>query len=356
MAFPLAGVASAISAGAQLGSLLFGGDNSQASIAAAQLQEARNQAQYQRLLNALLLQRSSAGYSDNLGNRVSYSPGDNTWRTVLSPQNVDAFRSYLAAVIDRNSRGLSQANRTNDRAEGRAIRADDAAGRTLNDILSYRDQSPRELASLLGRRAVEANNETTRPIVADTLRQFARTGTNAGPVLADLQRTSYNNLRKGLMDSEIQARTTVPSINAQNRNNLLTTLRGLSIEANPQYQNPNVATYDPTSTFASLVANRANGATAGGGAATYGNVGIGNLLNNAYSNASSNIANPTGARIRAFGSAGQNLFESLFSPQPETTNAGRSTWDRLIDLFSPSPSYNNADLLSYQQRSGQGGP
>lgn len=288
-----------------------GPDNS-AAIAQSQLQQAQNEQQYQQALNALMLRRSTAGYSDNTGNSVTFDPVTNTWKTVQGPGQEAATRSSLSAITDRNTRGVHDSNTVNDALLKRMGGANAAAESTLNRYNNYQDVTPNQIRSSLVNGVINANQQTQRPIIQDTLRTFARQGTAAGSVLAELGRTAFNNLKTGMNDAVTSAYKLAPDINNANRSGILQNWLSLIQGGSPNLSQPNVTPFDGSSTLAQVMASRANGGASAGQAATYGNVGMQNSTNAAYNNLLKTAPNPNqgSADLLAQGNSLANLIKS----------------------------------------------
>jgi hypothetical protein len=95
--------------------------------------------------------------------------------------------------------------------------------------------------------------------VQDTLRQYARTGVNAGPVLADLGRTQADSLRKTLMDAQIAGMTGVDQVNESRRRGLADTATTAAAFANPAFQSSTVAPSANSKALADTLTQRAAG-------------------------------------------------------------------------------------------------
>jgi hypothetical protein len=145
------------------------------------LQNAQNQQQYQAALNALALQRSSAGSADSLGTTQKYDPYTNQWTTTLGPLPQSQAISQNIADIARNTTDVRMAQRANEQATGRSLTAADAADSAMRAIRAYSPMTPGALTGALEQKATMANRQIQDPLVADTLRTYARMGTSAGP-------------------------------------------------------------------------------------------------------------------------------------------------------------------------------
>lgn len=226
-------------------------------IAREQMQQAAGNEQYQRALSALINQRSTAGTADTFGSTTHYDPTTNTWVSALGALPEAAQRASDQAGIMRNTTDMRMAQLANEQAAQRATQAGPAADAAIRNLQSYRPMGSDELAGLMTAQATNASNATFRPLVADTLRSFQRTGTAAGPVLAELGRTQYNALRDSLMKSRMDAITGVDQINQGRRTGLEQGAANAYTLATPQFQYPGVNTATGSNTMANLVAQRA---------------------------------------------------------------------------------------------------
>jgi hypothetical protein len=114
------------------------------------------------------------------------------------------------------------------------------------------------LIGALQQRGTDAANATFRPLVADTLRQFARTGTAAGPVLAQLGRSEAQNLRDSLVDAQIKGMSGVDQMNQGRRSALESSAASTAGLANPSLQFSGVMPNTGSKDMATALASRAN--------------------------------------------------------------------------------------------------
>jgi hypothetical protein len=295
--------------------------------------EAANQ-QNQALVQALINQRGVAGQTDSFGNQLQYDPTTNTWRTTLGPLPLQAQTAAQQAAISRNTTDLRAAQFANQQAALRATQAGPAADAALRNLATYRDMPASALVGLLQQQATNAQQATFRPMIADTLRSFARTGTAAGPVLGQIGRDEAQNLRNSLLDAQIKGMTAVGDINTQRRQGLeqaATTTAGL---ANPQLQFSGLAGSGADNTLAQVVAQRAGSSAmtpaygmAGANTATTG-------LSNSFSNLGKNLSDPNFGISQASaglndlntffgkGGAGVDLVNALIGNSSNSANAG----------------------------------
>jgi hypothetical protein len=243
----------------------------QTAIANAQLGDARNNDNFQRMLSILINQRSIAGSTDQYGSTMRYDPATNQWVSSLGAQPKAVQDAADFAAISRNTTDLRQAQAANAAAAQRATQAAPVADTAIRNLQNFKEMPSSALVGLLDQRAADAANTTFRPLVADTLRQYQRTGSAAGPVLADLGRQQFESLRDSMADAQIKGLTGVDQINQARRGGLeqaATTAYGLST---PQFQYPGITPSSNRDTMAGLVAARAQ---QGGTAPAYGMGGV----------------------------------------------------------------------------------
>lgn len=220
------------------------------------LADAESNEAFQRALAVLINQRSVAGSQDSFGSTLRYDPATNQWVSSLGPLPQAEQTAASQAGISRNTTDLRNAQAANEAAMGRASKAEPLYDTSIRNLQNFRPQSADELTSLLTQQGTTANNAVMRPIIADTLRNFARTQTSGGPVLANLGRTSYENLKDALISGRTQALTTIGGLNNQRQQGLesaATTSAGL---ANPNLQFSGVQGSDQAKNLASLLAAR----------------------------------------------------------------------------------------------------
>lgn len=264
MAFSIIGALAALaSAGAGIASAASsnnGAANEANGIARSQYQNTLNQQQYEKMLNALALQRSVAGATDGQGSSIHYDPATNTWVTTLGPQAAKVQNASTNAAISRNTTDLRTAQGANENAIMRSLLAERAAGPALAAVRNFTPINTDQLAGMLQQRATLANRQAEDPIIADTLRQFTRAGTAAGPVLTQLQRDNADTLRKTVMDDTINALTQGANINNQNRAGLVGTYQALNREAQPNLNFAPLSSNNPSDLLSQEIASRANNA------------------------------------------------------------------------------------------------
>lgn len=302
----IAGGAAVAGAGINAYGLSQSGRGAQQStnVDAAALAQAQNDAVQARINAAYTSKLGQAGYTDNAGNSYSYDPATNTWVSTVSPQDLAvkaaADQATIAAnqaTITRNTTDMDTARRANalamaanqrvtaanertDLANARAQPMIDAAQRRL---AAFQPISGNQLGSLLGTTAANANTTAYTPIIQDTLRQFARTGTAAGPVLADIGRRSSADLRQSLIDAQVQGMTQAAGINNANRQGLqtdLTTAIASGNQSTPQQQSfqglsfPGIATPTQNTSTKDMLTALQNRATGSAYASALGNSSI----------------------------------------------------------------------------------
>ena len=248
----IAGGAAVAGAGINAYGLSQSGRGAQQStnVDAAALQQAQQDAIQARINAAYTSRLGQAGYSDSAGNAYHYDPATNSWVATISPQDqavkaiadqaqnaanqasITRNTTDMATARQANARALEGYNRT-DQTNARAQPLIDAAQRRL---ANFRPISGNELGNMLGETAANANTAAYTPIIQDTLRTFARTGTAAGPVLADIGRRSSADLRQGLIDARLKGMTGATDINNATRQGLqsdLTTALGSGNQSAP---------------------------------------------------------------------------------------------------------------------------
>jgi hypothetical protein len=300
------------------------------------LADARQNQLQQSLVQALINQRSVAGQTDTYGSSLQYDPGTNTWVSKLGPLPEAAGRAVQQAGIARNTTDLRQAQLANEQDALRATRAEPAADAAQRNLANFRPMGSDQLVGLLGQQATLANQNTFRPLVADTLRSFARTGTSAGPVLGQIGRDAATNLRQSLIDAQIKGMTSVDQINQGRRQALEQTAANTATLARPQFQYPGINPSGTDNTLAQVVASRAQ---QGAVAPAYGMAGANTAskaLSDAYGKAGSSIADPNYG-LTQIGSVLKDV----------STAAGKGgALSNLIDALS-SGSSNKGDLSNY---------
>jgi hypothetical protein len=282
----------------------------QADISNAALQEAANNRYQQSLIQALINQRSIAGTQDSAGTTMRYDPATNQWISQLGPLPQQAQTSADQAAISRNTTDLRQAQFANENAAVRAARAQPYADTTRRNLEDYRPMGSDQLIGLLQQQGTIANNNTFAPLVADTLRQFARTGTSAGPVLGQIGKDAATNLRSSLIDAQVKGMSSVDSLNQGRRQGLegaATTAQSL---ATPAFGYSGISPSSYSNTMAQLAGQRASGAATapayGAGAVNAGET----TLQGAYGKAAAAVPDPNTALNAA--ASGLKDFNTAF--------------------------------------------
>ena len=308
-------------------------------IALAQLQDARNNDQYQKALSTLITQRSVAGAQDEYGSGMEYDPATNTWRSRLGAQPKAVQDSADLAAISRNTTDLRQAQAANQQAAQRATDAGPVADTALRNLRDNRDMSSSTLAGLLQQRATDAARATFDPLTADTLRSYQRTGTAAAPVMAALGKQQFESLRDTLADSQIKALTGVDEINANRRKSLESSAVNTGGLATPQFQYPGITPSGNRDALANATAARAQ---QGGIGAVYGMGGV-NAANtqsqSAYENLRKSLATPSNSLQTAGKEIGTALSNKSIGDNISTAYHG---------LFGPGAGSGIAADSSYQ--------
>jgi hypothetical protein len=165
------------------------------------------------------------------------------------------------AAISRNTTDLGQTQLANTEAMRRAATAGPVYDTAIRNLQAFRPKTADELSGLLTQQGLTANNAVMRPIIADTLNTYARTGTAAAPALAKLGRQSYDNLKDAMVSGRIQALQSTDAVNnsrLQGLEGAATTAAGL---ANPSLQFSGVQPSTQSKDLASLLADRAKTAS-----------------------------------------------------------------------------------------------
>jgi hypothetical protein len=334
--------AAAVSALAGLGSAAINSSrsNSQAeqkqAISNYGLSDAQSNAQYQRMLSTLINQRSVAGSTDSAGTTVKYDPATNQWVSELGalPQQVQT--SADQAAVSRNTTDLKQAQAANAQAAIRAARGEGYADSSRRALENFRPTSGSEMSALLGEQATRASNATYTPLINDTLRSFARTGTSAGPVLAELGKSSASNLRDSLIDARLKGISGADSSNQSRRSDLASAAQSGASLATPGFGYSQISPSTYASTMSTLLGQRANTASV---APAYGASGVNSAekdVQGAYGHATSNVADPN---------FGTNQLQRGLTDLSTATGKGGSV-QQLYDAFSKSNTTSNSSAVS----------
>lgn len=232
----------------------------QADMSAAQLAQAQNNEQYQRMIESMIQQRSVAGTQDSFGSTMQYDPNTNTWTSKLGQLPFNAQTAADQAAIERNTTDARQAQLANEVAARRATQAGPVADTALREMQSFRPMGQDQLVGLLERQATNASNASFDPLRSDMLRSFQRSGTAAGPVLAALGKQQADTLRDSLIQAQIQGMTNVGSINQSKQQALAQNAGNAATLANPQFQYAGISPSDKSATMAQAIAARAQNA------------------------------------------------------------------------------------------------
>ena len=258
----------------------------------AALINAQNNQRNQALVQALMNQRSTAGQQDAFGSNIRYDPATNEWISDLGPLPRAAQTAAQQAAVSRNTTDLRAAQFANEQAARRATLAEPNADAARRNLTDFQPMSGDTLTSLLTQRATDAQREVFQPLVADTLRQFARTGTAAGPVLGQIGKDQSKSLRDSLIDAQIKGMGSVDSINQGRKQSLESSAANTSALANPSLQFSGLAGSGADNTLATALMQRA---AAAGNAPYYGMAGMNQatkLTNDAFGTAGANLADP----------------------------------------------------------------
>lgn len=339
------GWGTAIGAGVGLLSSLLGGDggaSQQQGLARDQLQNALNQQEYQKALNAIALNRGAAGSTDAYGSTVRYDPATNSWVSSLGamPQRIQDAEN--ASTLQRNAVDVPQASANNIASSVLASENRRGISGAVNTLNNYTPTNEAALRGALQDASTRANQATQQPLIQDTLRQFARTGSAAGPVLARMGRENATALSQEMDNNVIQAAKGSADIDASRRSALASPIQTLSGAGTPNMSYAPMTGSNPNAQLASLIASRAQGAAApassGAIASAYGTGGA----TQGYNSAIAAAGNQPGTAM--WGSVGRqagSLFDSVTSPR----GGGQSIADQVMSWFGSGSggSGNNAD-------------
>lgn len=311
----LGAIAAGISAATAVGGTVIGSANAQAAnktqrdIAGNAQANAQNSEQYQRRLNAEAMRRGVAGSTNGRGDSLTYDPATNRWVTRLSDTGAQVQNATDQASITRNTRDMATAGRANNDALTDAMRARSLADVAGRDLAAFRPKSSAELEGALQDTSTTANRQAQAPIIADTLRQFARTGTAAAPVLTQMMRDNATGLRQTMGENKIRALENTDKVNDSRRSGLLDNYGKLSALSNPTLNFPNLSSLSPTDALAAEATARANAAAQPASTAAYSNSASTNATTNANKLLlDANKADNTGAMIVAGGKQVEDFF------------------------------------------------
>lgn len=322
-----AAVIGAIGTAAGAAKSIFGGNPqgaAQQGLSQQELEAARANQIQQSLITALANQRAVAGSSDSFGTTLRYDPATNTWVSQLGPLPEAAQRASDQAGITRNTTDLQQVELANREAARRAALAAPAADTAQRNLQTFRPMSQDQLVGLLQDKATTAANLSYRPLIEDTLRTFARTGTAAGPVLAKIGQGEADNLRRSLIDAQISGMTATDQVNNSRRQALESTAANTAALANPSFQASGITPSTASSALATLLGSRANNAgfvTEGSG---QGANTAAKLTTDAFGNAIKNVTPPSNGLTTGLG----QISDFLKSDNAKT----------LLNLFGSSSS------------------
>ena len=232
----------------------------QAQLTQEQLDLDRQNQVQQQMVQALVNQRAVAGSADSMGTTQVYDPQTNTWKTTLGPLPQAATEAATRAGIQQNTVDRARQELINQVAARRAADAAPAADAAARDVASFRPMQGSELTGLLTDQGITAARQAYDPLRADVLRSTARTGTAAGPVLAELGRSEAQNLRNTLTDAQIQGLTGVENINQQRLGNLTSRAGTTAALATPSISPPPIAGDQTSNLLSQLTSQRAGSA------------------------------------------------------------------------------------------------
>lgn len=294
-----------------------GSENAQAAnktsagISGNNLQNAQNQQQYQHMLDMIAMQRGVAGSTDSRGDQLTYDPATNSWKTLLSPSGQALQTASDSATLKHNLNDVQTASDANNGAMLDAIKARGAAGSALDKLQAFKPMSGQGLEGALQETATTANRQVQDPIIADTLRQFARSGTAAGPVLTNMMRDNATSLRQTMLGDQIDAMKNVDGINNSNRASLAGTYEGLNNASKPALNFASPVGQAPNDALLQEMTARANGSAQPASTAAYS---LGSATNANNLAAQDAAKNPGQSNAGATLLSGVDGVKNLFSP------------------------------------------
>jgi hypothetical protein len=263
MAATIGAIGSLIGAGSGiLGSILGGGANQQQAqdknaIDRAALANAMAQQQYGQQLASIGLTRSTAGYTDSLGNTYSYDPATNSWKTTLGAKPQAAQEAMYDASVNRNTRDMTQQALANEMAMRQAAATQPQAEAARNALANFQPVSGTTLGQMLGRSAQIGQNEAERPIISGLLTQAVRGNSGAGQSMVDLGRQQAESARDAQMQAVIQGMTQAGSVNQANLQALGAKYSALAAGSTPNLQAMAIDKQTPGDTLSQLASQRA---------------------------------------------------------------------------------------------------
>ena len=223
----------------------------------ANFEDSRGNTSYNKLLNTIGLQRSTAGTQDDQGTTTYYDANTNTWKTKLGAIPAQVQSGADRASIQRNTTDFTQAQLANAEALRAAIAARPGADAARRAIEAFRGQSGTELGDMLAARSTTEINRSNQPIIADMLRAYARTGTAADSQLSALQTGNADSIRKAITEAMINGRTNAGQINAANLAPLTSKYTTLAGATTPALNYSPIAASDKNTALTTLVNDRA---------------------------------------------------------------------------------------------------
>lgn len=257
-----------------------------------QLDFQKQNAAQQQAVQAMINQRAIAGTRDSFGSSMQYDPTTNTWVSKLGDLPQAADRAAMQANITANTTDPARVRLANQEALRRAMEAGGYADTTRRDLENFRPRGQDQLIGLLTNQATTAAREAYDPLRNDVLRTTQRTGTAAGPVIAQLGAGEAQNLRNSLRDALITGMTQTDAMNQSRRSGLENAAANASTLATPNLQSTGGASSNQGSALATMLAQRsANAPMSSAYGATGANAAI-QGLNAGYDAARKNIPDP----------------------------------------------------------------
>jgi hypothetical protein len=316
----------------------------QSAISGQGVADAAANKQQADMVQALINQRSIASQTDSSGTSLAYDPATNTWKTTLGKVPQQVQDSADQAAISRNTTDLRQAQFANEQSAKRAALAQPYADATRRDLESFKPMGYDQLTGLLQQQATNASNSTFSPLVADTLRSFARTGTSAGPVLGQIGRDASKNLRDSLIDAQIKGMTGADSINQSKRSGLEGAASNAQSLATPAFGYTNISASPYSTAMTAAATNRATGASTAPAYGASASNAAEKSLQDAYGNQEKNVPNTN---------YGTDVVTSSLNQLGTATGSGGSI-NNLISALTKN-STNSGDTLKKVQQLGEGG-
>jgi len=203
------------------------------------------------------LARSTAGYTDSMGNQYSYDPGSNTWRMTMGALPAEVQRAMYGAAIQRNVTDMANAALANEIQMRTGVSAQPGVDAARAAVANVQPVDPSTLTQLMTRNIINATNATQQPILSGMLSQGVRTGTGMGTQLADYSRQQAQNVRDAISQATIQGMTGAGEASSARLAPYMTKLQASgAIGPSPNIQTPGIASTDPNAQLLSAMTQR----------------------------------------------------------------------------------------------------